>query len=355
MISVLASLLAWALAVFLWRLPQSNVVTRRLSSLLVVESMVLLTSSSGLSLLAGYEITNFHGILHVVADLLMFVMYPIFVAYALPGSFLAPLRKPIGLWSLTVVFILAVILTGITLFLVHYIAIIIMFVVVFVACVLGAMSGKTKLARQKALIFAIAFGFRDLCWALTYLNAVFDSQAGAAAFSPPFGLNSLEFSSVLYAGSTLIYIPLVTYGVLKLQLFDVDIRLKTTIRRSTLAAMFIALFFLVSEGANYFLSSMLGDVLGIVVAALLVFFLAPLSRWAEWVSSSLLSRDMQTSEYESYRKFQMYSTAVEETLALGEIGPSQEALLARLRESLNISNEDARKLREDLSSPIPAV
>jgi|TARA_B100000315_G_scaffold72465_1_gene66007 ABC-type Fe3+-siderophore transport system permease subunit len=171
-------------------------------------------------------------------------------------------------------------------------------------------------------------------------------------------LSVLEFeaiSSILYAGSTLIYIPLVTYGALKLQLFDVDIRLKTTIRRSTLAAMFVALFFLVSEGANYFLSSMLGDVLGIVVAALLVFFLAPLSRWAEWVSTSLLSKNMQTSEYESYRKFQMYSTAVEETLALGEIGPSQEALLARLRESLNISNEDALKLREELGSPMSAV
>ncbi|MDP6536012.1 MAG: hypothetical protein QGG02_06735 [Gammaproteobacteria bacterium] len=171
-------------------------------------------------------------------------------------------------------------------------------------------------------------------------------------------MSVLEFeaiSSILYAGSTLIYIPLVTYGALKLQLFDVDIRLKTTIRRSTLAAMFVALFFLVSEGANYFLSSMLGDVLGIVVAALLVFFLAPLSRWAEWVSTSLLSKNMQTSEYESYRKFQMYSTAVEETLALGEIGPSQEALLARLRESLNISNEDALKLREELGSPMSAV
>ena len=46
----------------------------------------------------------------------------------------------------------------------------------------------------------------------------------------------------------------------------------STIRRSTLAALFLALFFLISGGASNYFSSVLGDLLGIAVAALLVFF-----------------------------------------------------------------------------------
>ncbi len=120
----------------------------------------------------------------------------------------------------------------------------------------------------------------------------------------------------------------------------------STIRRTTLAALFLALFFLISEGASNYFSSVLGDLLGIAVAALLVFFLAPLHRWAEWISSAVTNADIEGPEYATYQKFQMYRSAFEETLALGEIGSSQRTLLNRLRDSLNISEVDAKRLEK---------
>ncbi|MDG1441751.1 MAG: hypothetical protein P8R02_03575 [Pseudomonadales bacterium] len=293
--------------------------------------------------------------LHIVADMVMFVLHPTFVAYALPNTFLAFLRKPLALLTLIVIASLLLVWTGLTESAeITYIAMSAVFMIVFVASSLSIRSSRTKLAKQRAWLFTLAFGLRDFAWTVTFIAAatsdmrVINSVHKRVA---PFGMSLTRFDeivSLIYAGSSLVYIPIVTYGALKLQLFDVDIRLKKTSRQSTLAAMFIALFFLISEGASSNFSSMLGNFLGIALAACLVFFLAPLSRWAEWVSSSLLSQDMQGTDYESYRKFQMYSAAVEETLALGEIGPSQDALLDRLRESLQIFNEDAQKVRQEI-------
>jgi uncharacterized membrane protein YccC len=161
------------------------------------------------------------------------------------------------------------------------------FMIVFVASSLSIRSSRTKLAKQRAWLFTLAFGLRDLAWTVTFIAAATSDMRvinGVHERVAPFGMSLTRFDeivSVIYAGSSLVYIPIVTYGALKLQLFDVDIRLKKTIRQSTLAAMFIALFFLISEGASSNFSSMLGNFLGIALAACLVFFLAPLSRWAE--------------------------------------------------------------------------
>ena len=103
-----------------------------------------------------------------------------------------------------------------------------------------------------------------------------------------------------------------------------------------------------SEGASNYFSSLLGDVLGVIIAACIVFFLAPVHRWAEWLSTALVNPEMQEPEYETYRRFQLYRAAVEEALALGELNDGQKALLNRLRESFHITEEDAMHLEEDL-------
>jgi len=62
----------------------------------------------------------------------------------------------------------------------------------------------------------------------------------------------------LYALAVIIYVPLVAYGVMRVQLFDVDLRIKRTLKRSTVAAAFVATFFVVSEFAGIYLSGQLG-------------------------------------------------------------------------------------------------
>ena len=155
--------------------------------------------------------------------------------------------------------------------------------------------------------------------------------------------------ALMYAGSTLLYIPIVTYGILRQQMLDIDLHLKTTVKGSTLAAVFLALFFLISEGASNFFTAWLGDLLGLAVAALMIFLLAPLHRWAEWISSTVVTHDTENEDYKTYRKLQMYSAAVEEALLIGEVTVGQLALLDRLQESLQLSKVDARRLELDLN------
>jgi hypothetical protein len=45
----------------------------------------------------------------------------------------------------------------------------------------------------------------------------------------------------------------------------------------------------------------------------------------------------------------MYSAAVEETLAYGEVSKGQISLLDRLRDSLNVSKEDADRMERSLN------
>mgnify|MGYP001811770195 FL=1 len=59
----------------------------------------------------------------------------------------------------------------------------------------------------------------------------------------------------------------------------------------------------------------------------------------------------------AYRKLQMYAAAVEDSLSFGEVGPAQQQVLERLRESLGVSPQDARRIEADLgagsASPAP--
>lgn len=47
----------------------------------------------------------------------------------------------------------------------------------------------------------------------------------------------------LYALTLLVYVVLVSYGVLTAQLFDIDFRIRWTVRQSTVAAAFVAVYF----------------------------------------------------------------------------------------------------------------
>ena len=52
---------------------------------------------------------------------------------------------------------------------------------------------------------------------------------------------------LLFALGTLLAVPLIAYGILRAHLFDIDLRIRWTIKQSTVAAVFVAVFYLVAE------------------------------------------------------------------------------------------------------------
>ena len=350
--SVLTALEACLLAFFLWKTAVPTPVTRRFSFLLLVEVVTLLTSGAGIPLLFDYQLSGqtntMMDVLHHLGDILMLVLYPIFVAHALPLPLLKRVTGVpgrIALWSVGLLLLAWVTLDHTKIFVTSfdphtllYLVMCIMFVLIFIVSLFGLKTASTRLAREKMRAFVLAFGIRDIAWASVYL-------ADATGWINSAGRDAVV--SQVYAGSTLLYIPIVAYGILKVQLLDIEIRLQSTVRNTVLASAFIAVFYLISESANNFISNQLGDILGFVVCAVLAVFLAPLHRWADRFAEKLVSADTRSPDYESNRGLQIYTAAVEEAMAYGEINRGQLALLDRLKESLNISANDARKLELD--------
>jgi hypothetical protein len=353
--SIAATIISLGFAYFLWAKAVSTPVTRRFIVLLIIEIVTALTSGSGLYMLFNgnlpRDMSFFLDITHHLGDFLVLVLYPIFVAYALPIKFLKPLTTPAGRYTLyTIGLILCVLFMLIHFSIIEtdiqaeqidmllYLVLVIMFVAMFAISLVGVKLAKTKLAKERAIAFVCALGFRDLAWATVYLSAI----TGWAEKAP-------VLISQLYIGPTLIYIPIMAYGILKLQMLDIEIRLKTTIKNSVLASTFVVLFYVITEGANNLLSDQLGGLIGFAASALLTLFLTPLHRWAERFSSKLVDGDIETTSYPASRSLEIYSAAVEEAMAYGEITKGHISLLDRLKETLQVSQDDATRLELNLN------
>jgi hypothetical protein len=118
------------------------------------------------------------------------------------------------------------------------------------------------------------------------------------------------------------------------------------------AAAFVATFFVVSELAGNFLSSQLGTVLGVLSTGTLVFFLDPILRTAERLSNAAMPNTHDTPEYETFRKFQVYESAVQAALEDGHISKRQRRVLNSMIESMGVDPKVAERLENDARAAI---
>ncbi len=355
-LAVVAAAMCWSLAVVLFRVGIPGSAGRRLALLLVVEGATLIsTGFFDLFLTPEARAHQMYPvffkaeeIIHTLGDCAMLALYPPFLAAALQTRLTLPFGKRgmrIGMLGAAGVLFFAVLETplefGATWL---YFSLTLLFVFALLASI-HAWRSATGPARSRARAFVIAFGIRDICWGFVYGSAIWMIWAGeyqvvdSDASSPIY---------VVYALGTLLAVPLIAYGILRTQLFDIDLRIRWTIKQSTLAGVIVAIVYVVSEGADRFLSSELGNVAGLLAAAVIMFFLAPLQRFAERVASAAMPNTRNTPEYTAFRKLQVYEAALVEAQAGDGVSDKERALLNRLRDTLGISEIDAETLERDL-------
>lgn len=347
----------WGLAVWLYRVGLPGSVARMLSLLLLVEGFTLLTAGFPDAALGVSE--SFYEqhpaymrimfIAHTLGDSAMLALYPPFLALALQTKWTRPFAaKPmrIGLIFAALALTAAVQLSawqiGATLL---YAMLSLLFGFALVVSV-QAWVVATGANRTRARYFALAFGLRDICWGFVYGASIWMVWSGNYLDGGESALDAPV--KIIYALGTLFYVPIIAYGILRTQLFDIDLRIRWTIKQSTVAAVFVAIFYIVSEGADRFLSSEFGNIAGLLASALVVFFLAPLQRFAENVASAAMPNTQNTPEYVAFRKMQVYEEAVSEAHYEGGISEKERALLVRLRDSLGISPNDAAAIEAEL-------
>lgn len=354
--ALVAFAMCWALAIVLCRVGTPGSVARKLSLLLVVEAITLI-STGYIDLFigpAGREQSWYplwlqaEAIVHTLGDCAMLALYPPFLAAALQTKLTRPFsnqRVQIAIYFASGVLFFLVLLTplwfGAVLL---YVMLALVFNYALVASI-HAWYVANEFTRARARSFALAFGFRDLCWGIVYAGAivlifqgtyeVVDQDASGPAY-------------IIYATGTLFAVPLIAYGILRTHLFDIDLRIQWTIKQSTLAAAVVAIIFLISEGADRLLSQELGTFAGLLAAAVVVFFLAPLQRFAERVAGAAMPNTKNTPEYAAFRKMRVYEEALAEALQEGGISEKERALLVRLRDTLGITESDADAIEAEL-------
>ena len=363
-LGIVAVLACWSLAVVLYRVGTAGSVAHKLSLLLIVEGVTLATAGYLDFALAISD--NFYEryplywklsfIVHTIGDSAMLALYPPFLAAALQTNLTRPFaskRARISLAVVAVALVVAIQLSsweiGATLL---YLMLSLLFGFALVVSI-HAWYIAAGANRARARAFALAFGIRDICWGTMYGFGIWAIWSGTYMTDV---VTDLDLpGKVVYALGTLIAVPLIAYGILRAHLFDIDLRIRWTIKQSTLAGLVVAIIFLISEGASEFISAELGNVAGLLAAAVVIFFLTPLQRFAERVAATAMPNTQNTPEYTTFRKMQVYEEAVSEAQYEGGISQKERALLVRLRDSLGISEADAEAIESELHSRFTAT
>lgn len=170
----------------------------------------------------------------------------------------------------------------------------------------------------------------------------------AEARSIPVLIEGAPFPHWELAISYVVATSILLYGILKTHLFDIDVKIKFTIKQSTVAAAFIGLFFVVSEGAQAFFSGRAGTYLGIVAAGALVFAIAPLQRFAERVANTAMPNVRPLGEMPADERASMYRELVRSAWADGSLTMDERRMLATARERLGLGDEEAVRLERDV-------
>ena len=145
---------------------------------------------------------------------------------------------------------------------------------------------------------------------------------------------------------------LFVYALLRRQLFGKEVRLRLAISRSTIAAVFIAVFFAASEAAQQFFGESLGSAyFGIAAAGALVFALAPLQRAAERLAEKAVP-DVSSMPSRSRSRERAYRLALLAAVDGGPLTAKEEMHLADLAEELGIGAGEALRLRRDVEQEV---
>jgi hypothetical protein len=195
-------------------------------------------------------------------------------------------------------------------------------------------------------------GNRRAAWMFAALVVLSAATGGATAlFRDPLDATAAIFA--MLAAWSMLGALIVTFGVVRHSLFDIDVRFKRTLERSTVAAVFVAVYFLVSESAAELFAGFSGSAyLGIGAAALLLLALHPLERVAAAFAGGAMPKVKPLLDLDRMERVAFYR----EHLMDGVISAKDRLVLANLRSRLQLEAEIAEQIELDIvSSAEPGI
>jgi hypothetical protein len=197
-------------------------------------------------------------------------------------------------------------------------------------------AAPASMARRQAKMYIAAFGVRDIGFVLSF------GVAYMANVDPVLSLALIPTVVLILYGA------LLAYGILKVQLFDIDLKIKTGIRRSAVGAAFVLAFLIASQLVQNYTNSKWGVAGGAVAAGLLLFAVRPLERVASRVADTAMPKVRDSPDYVAARKEDVYRHALESALRDGSVTAKERSLLLRLAEDLGLDGNVANRLEVDV-------
>lgn len=140
---------------------------------------------------------------------------------------------------------------------------------------------------------------------------------------------------------------LMVYAVLHGEIAGIDAKVRFTLSKTSVAAVFVGVFFAASELAQQFFGERFqSEYLGIAAAGLLVVAIAPLQRLAD----RLAARAIPTTLPATSKPEQVYREQVETAWTDGRISANEKVMLRKLRASLGVSAETAEAIEHEVES-----
>jgi hypothetical protein len=170
----------------------------------------------------------------------------------------------------------------------------------------------------------------------------------AVALTPLLGSGSGSRDSGLNGITRTLAVAVLAYAILRHQLLGIDLKVKWTIKQSTLAGVFIGVFFVVSEGAQQVFSQSLGPVIGIVAAGALLFALTPLQHAAERVASAAVPGARPVGQLSVEDRTRLYRDAASQAWADGSLSRDEAAMLRSMQRGLGLSDAEAQAIEREV-------
>lgn len=197
---------------------------------------------------------------------------------------------------------------------------------------------RRRMARAPAEARLLLFELAPLCTGIPV-------GAYQGAFPPE---NFYGVDVLLYYGFLAIWAlaaaVLVAYGLVEYRFFDIDIRIKTVLRRSVLAAVAGSVFFVTFLLVDAFAPVPFAWAAGLTVMGSLGFATPPLRRFAARVTGALMPHVEASPDYVAIRKLEVYRAALEEAQSRPGTPAMEDPLLSDLRRRLGVSLEEHRIL-----------
>ena len=145
------------------------------------------------------------------------------------------------------------------------------------------------------------------------------------------------------------YVVVLAYGVLRAQLFDIDLKLRFALQQGTVGALIAGAFLVASEVLER-LFPVDGMALGLLLAFLVAVLLKPMQAVAHHTANHLVPGIQATPEYLDRRRLTVYKAALEGAYEDGEVTSKERSILRTLREQLGIDEREAVDLERSFGA-----